>query len=141
MLSKSSVQFSVDAWGCVPSLLLDLRPNYGGGNADNGDLLQALLHCVPDPAAGHCRSTPPMETPGHPRASLCPSLVASLLLSLGSWCAQGFVCALPESASPVLCKFWQLYGGINGDLLQEGFCHTQVCCTRSPLKVIIFNGI
>ena len=31
-----------------------------------------------------------------------------------------------------LCKFWQLYGGINGDLLQEGLCHTQVCCTQSP---------
>ena len=56
----------------------------------------------------------------------------SLLLSPGSWCAQGFVCALQESVSPVLCKFWQLYGGVNGNLLQEGLCHTQVCCTQSP---------
>ena len=32
----------------------------------------------------------------------------------------------------VLCKFWQLYGGVNGDLLQEGLYHTQVCCTQSP---------
>ena len=24
-----------DGWGCVPSLLFDLRPNYGGGNEDN----------------------------------------------------------------------------------------------------------
>ena len=56
----------------------------------------------------------------------------SLLLSPGSWCAQGFVCALQESVSPVLCKFWQLYGGVNGDLLQEGLCHTQVCGTQSP---------
>ena len=32
----------------------------------------------------------------------------------------------------VLCKFWQLCGGDNGDLLQEGLCHTQVCCTQSP---------
>ena len=23
-------------------------------------------------------------------------------------------------------------GGVNGDFLQEGFCHTQVCCTPSP---------
>jgi len=36
------------------------------------------------------------------------------------------------SVFPVLCKFWQLYGGVNGDLLQEGLCHTQVCCTHSP---------
>ena len=38
MLSKSSIQFSVDGWGSVPSLLFDLRPNYGGGNEDNGNL-------------------------------------------------------------------------------------------------------
>ena len=48
------------------------------------------------------------------------------------WCTQASICALQESVSPVLCKFWQLYGGVNGDLLQEGFCHTQVCCTQSP---------
>ena len=42
MLSKSLIQFSVDGWGCVPSLLFDLRPNYGGGNEDNGDLLQKV---------------------------------------------------------------------------------------------------
>ena len=35
MLSKSLIQFSVDGQGCVPSLLFDLRPNYGGGNEDN----------------------------------------------------------------------------------------------------------
>ena len=40
MFSKSLIQFSVEGWGCVPSLLFDLRPNYGGGNEDNGDLLQ-----------------------------------------------------------------------------------------------------
>ena len=63
------------------------------------------------------------------------SLVGSLLLSPGSWCAQGSVCALQESVSPVLCKFWQLCevnGRVNGDLLQEGLCHAQVCSTQSP---------
>ena len=35
MLSKSLIQFSVDGWGCVPSLLFDLRPNYGVVNEDN----------------------------------------------------------------------------------------------------------
>ena len=43
MLSKYLIQFSVDGWGCVPFLLFDLRPNYGGGNEDNGDLLQKVL--------------------------------------------------------------------------------------------------
>ena len=42
------------------------------------------------------------------------------------------VCALQESVSPALCKFWWFCGGANGDLLQEGLCHTQVCCTQSP---------
>ena len=57
-----------------------------------------------------------------------------------------FFCALQESVFPVLCKFWQLYGGVKGDLLQEGLCHTQVCCTQSlcpcgrPLLTHTFTG-
>ena len=46
----------------------------------------------------------------HTRFSLCPSRVYF----------------------PVLCKFWQLYSGVNDDLVQEALCHTQVCCTQSP---------
>ena len=42
MVNISLIQFSVDGQGCVPSLLFDLRPNYGGDNEDNGDLLQNL---------------------------------------------------------------------------------------------------
>ena len=112
MLSKSVTQFSVDGQGCVPLLLLHLRPNYGGGNEDNGGLLQKVpcLHCCtqcPDPAAGHHRPTLLPELPGHSQASLGHSLVGSLLLSPGCWCAQGFVCALQESVSPVLWKFYR----------------------------------
>ena len=43
-----------------------------------------------------------------------------------------FCLRLPRVYFLVLCKFWQLYGGVNGDHLQEGLCHTQVCCTQSP---------
>ena len=46
--------------------------------------------------------------------------------------AQCSVCALQESFSQSCVKFWQLYGGVNDNLLQEGLCHTQVCCTQSP---------
>ena len=35
MLSKSLIQFSVEGLSYVPSLLFDLRPNYGGGHEDN----------------------------------------------------------------------------------------------------------
>ena len=47
MLSKSLIQLSIDCWVCVPSMWPDLRPNYGGGNEDNGDLLQKVpcTHC------------------------------------------------------------------------------------------------
>ena len=106
MLSKSLVQLSVLGQGCVLS--------------------------GPNPAAGHCRPMPLLETPVHSQASLGQSLVGSLLLSPGSWCTQDFVCALLESVSTVLCKFWWFYGGVNGNLLHEGLCHTQVCCTQSP---------
>ena len=87
---------------------------------------------VTNPAAGHCQPTPLLETPGHSLESLCQSLVGSLLLSPGSWRSQDFVFALQESVPPVLCKFWWFYNGVNGDLLQEGLCHTQVYCTLSP---------
>ena len=97
--------------------VVDLRPNYGGGNEDNGNLLQkvhahngALI--APDPVVDHCQPTPLLEYPGHSQASLGQSLVGSLLRSPGSWSAQRFVCALQEPVCPVPCKFWWLSGGV-----------------------------
>ena len=91
------------------------------------------MHCfASNPEAGHRRPMPLPETPGHSWACLDQFFVGSLLLYPGSWCIQAFVCALQESVSPVLCKFLWFYGGVIGDLLQEGLCHTQVCCTQSP---------
>ena len=62
-------------------------------------------HIAPDPAAGYHKPTPLPEIPGHSQATLGQSLLGSLLLSLGFWSSQCFVCALQESVSPVLCKF------------------------------------
>ena len=42
MLSESLIQFSVDGPDYILSLLSDLRPNYGGGNEDNGNLLDKV---------------------------------------------------------------------------------------------------
>ena len=61
---------------------------------------------APEPAAGHRQPMPPPGAPGHSQASLGQSFVGSLHLSPGSWCADGFVCALKEPASLALCKFW-----------------------------------
>ena len=99
-----------------------------GVNEDNGNLLQKVLCTAvlsaPNPEAGHHQPTPLLEILGYSQASLGQSLVGSLLLSPGSWCTQGFVCALQESVFPVLHKFWQLYDGANGDLLQKVHAHT-----------------
>ena len=60
MLNKSLIQFSVNGHGCVPSLLFDLKANYGGGTEDKGDLLLQNVPCppatlnAPNPTVGHC---------------------------------------------------------------------------------------
>ena len=111
MLSKSLIQFSVDGQGWVPSLLFCLRPNHGGGKEGNGCLLQQDLcshSCFQCPRPrSRPLPTPLPGTLGHSQAGLAQSLVGTLLLSPGSWCAQGFVCALQESVSPVLWKFYR----------------------------------
>ena len=136
MLSKSLIQFSVEGQGYVPSLLFDLKPNYGGGDADNGDLLQKApcTHCYTQcPRA--CSRT--LSTHASTRdswtltASLGQSLVGSLLLPLGPGAHKVlFVPSQSLFPSPVyiLEALWR----VNGDLLQEGFCHAQVDCTQSP---------
>ena len=133
ILSKSLIQFSVDGQGSIPSLrktmvevMKIMVTSFRRSHAHTATLSS------PNPAAGQCQPTPPPETPGQSWASLGQSLVGSLFLSSGSWCTEGSACALQESVSPVLCKFWWLYGGVSGDLLQEGLCHTQVYCTQSP---------
>ena len=123
MLSKSLVKFSVDGWGCVPSMLFDLGPNYGGSNEDNCDLLQKVpcTHCYTQcpracsrPLLTHASARHSWTLMGKSRSVSCGVTAPE------SWCAQGFVCALQESVSSVLCKFWWLYGGVNGDLLHVG---------------------
>ena len=47
-------------------------------------------------------------------------------------------CRCPPSvcfSSPV--QVLVVYDGFNGDLLQEGLCYTQVCCTQSPCPAAV----
>ena len=129
IVSKTLIQFSVEWQGYVPSLLFDLRPKYGGGNADNGNLFQkvpCMLFCMPRTLQQATRD--PWTLTGKSGSVSCG------VTALFSWILAHtrFVYILQKSSFPVLCKFWQLCGGVNGDLLQEGFCHTQVYCTQSP---------
>ena len=100
MLNKSSIQFSVAGWYCVPLLLFDLRPNYGGGSEGNGDLLLNVpcMHCCtqcPNPAAGHHWPTPCLELTGK-SGSFSFGVTASFLWVL---VCKMFNCALQESVS------------------------------------------
>ena len=55
ILHKSLIQFSIDGWGCVPSLLFGLRPNYGGSNENNVYLLRKVQ------CPGPCNRPPPTQ--------------------------------------------------------------------------------
>ena len=79
----------------------------------------ATLNALNPPGCHH-RPTPLPVTLGHSQLNLGGSLVASLLLSSGSWCTQGPVCA-SKNLFPVLFKFWPFYGGVNDNLLQESY--------------------
>ena len=92
---------------------------------------------APNPAAGHRQPTPPPETPGHSWASLGQSLEGSLFLSPGSWCAQGSVCALQESVSPDLCKFWQLYGGLMVTSSKTAYVIPRSAAPRGPTPAAV----
>ena len=90
-----------------------------------------------NPAAGHRQPMPLPETPGHSRASLGQSHVGSLLLSPGSWCTQGSVCALQESVSPVLYKFWWLYGGLMVISSKGAYAIPRSTAPRAPVPVAV----
>ena len=94
-----------------------------------------------------CAHTAALSTPTLQQATADPSLCRRLWTLTGrsgsvscrvtapfSWILvhTRFCLCPPKVYFPVLCKFWRLYGGVNGDLLQEGLCHIQVCCTQSP---------
>ena len=134
MLNKSLIQFSVDGWSHIPSLLftwgqimvevMNVMTSFKRSHASTATLTAS------NPAAGQHQPTPPLETPKHSWANLLSLLWhhCSFLLGPG---AHKVLFVLSKSL-PVLCKFWQLCGGLNGDLLQEDLCHTQVCCSQRP---------
>ena len=118
-------------------LAIYMGPNNGRCNEDNGEILQKIP-CVyyytqcPQPCSR------PLLTHTSPGDS-CTLIGKSRSVSCGvtalfSWVLvhTRFCLCLPRICFPVLCKVWQLYDGVNGNLLQEGLYHTQACCTQSP---------
>ena len=94
MLSKSLIQFSVDGWGCVPSLLF----TWGQTMVEVMKIMVTSFKrsyawtatlSAPNPAASHWPMPPP-ETPGHLQASLgkiCEYYINRMLLQVlfGTW--------------------------------------------------------
>ena len=152
MLSKSLIQFSVDERGSVSSLLFDLKPNYGGGSEDNDNLLQNVpcTHCYTQ-CSQPCSRPPPTHASAGDSWTLTgkSGSVSCGVTAPFSWVLvpKRFCLCSPRVCFPVLHKFWQLYGGVNDNLLQEGLCHTQVCCTQSlcpcgsPLLTCTSTGV
>ena len=138
MLSKSLIQFSVDGRVCVPSLLFDLSPNYGGGNEDNGDLFQKALcmyHCTEclqscsRPLLAHA------STHGDSWTLMCKSGSVSCGVTAPFYWVlvhSRFCLCPPRVCFPSPVKILTALWWDNGDHLQEGLCHTQVYCTQSP---------
>ena len=140
MLIKTLIQFSVDEWGCVLSLLF----TWGQTMVEIMKLMvtslkrsqagTATVH-APNPIAGHHQPMPSQETPGHPRASLTVPFFWVLV--------NKFLLCPPRVYFPVLYKFWQLYSGVNGDILQEDLCHTHIqspCPCNRPLPTRTSTG-
>ena len=93
--------------------------------------MHTLLHSVPQPCSRslttHASTRDSWTLTGQVWLSLLWGHCSFLLGPHASFC----LCP-PRVCFPVLCKFWWLCGGANGDLLQEGLCHTQVSCNQSP---------
>ena len=134
VFSKSLIQFSVYGWGCIPSLLFTW-----------GQTLVEVMKIIATSFQRSHACTAILSAPtllqdtAHP--GLCWRLwtlkdksgsVSCGVTAPFSWVLVLFV---PSKILPVLLKFWRLCGGVNGNLLQEGLCHTQVCCLRAPAAV------
>ena len=106
--------------------LIYLGPNCGGGNEDNGDLLLKVpcRHCCPQ-CPQSCRRPLPTHASARDSWTLTgeSGSVSCGVTAPFSWVLvhTGSVCALQESVPPFLCKFWWLYGGVNGYHLQEAY--------------------
>ena len=136
LLSNSLIQFSIDGQGCVPSLLFDLRPNYDGGNEDNGNLLQKVpcMHCCtqfPRP----CSRLPLTHTSTRDPWTLGQVWVSLLWGHCSFLLGPGAHKVLFVSSKSLFPQFCVSSGGpmvgLMATFFQEGLCHTHVYCTQS----------
>ena len=92
---------------------------------------------APNPEAGHHWPTPPLETLGHSQTSLGQSLVGSLLLSPGSWCTQGSVCALQVSVSQSCISSGSSVVGLMAISSKRAYAIPKSAAARAPVPVAV----
>ena len=118
-------------------LLFDLRPNYGGGNEDNGDLLQKVpcKHC-------HTQCPRPYSRPLSTHASAGDSWTLtgkSGSVSCGvtapfSWVLvhTRFCLCLQGSVSLVLFKFWRPMVGLTATSSKRAYAIPRSAIPKGP---------
>jgi len=118
--------------------LLISKANYGGGNEDNGDLLQKVpcIHCYTQCPQPCSRPPPTHASPGDSWILTGKSgsvSCGSLLLSPGSWCAQGSVWALKTRVYfPVLCKSGSSMVGLMATSSKTAYAKPRSAAPRVP---------
>ena len=129
MLSEPLIQFSIDGWSCVPSLLFAWAQTMVEAMKRMGTSLRRSQACV----AAVCAPNPAEATADRPLRWRLPETHRQASCGVTapfSWVLVHTVQLRPPSVySPVLCRFWQLCPGVNGHLLREDVCHTH---TQSP---------
>ena len=124
MICKSLTQFSVEEWSCVPSLLFTW-----------GQTMVEVMKIMVTSLKWSMHVLLWSLTPTMQQVTINPRLHRRLpdthrQISCGvtvpfSWVLVHKVLLCPPRVYlPVLSKFWQLCGGVNGDLLQEDLSHT-----------------
>jgi len=141
MLSKSLIQFSVDGWGCVPSLLF----TWGETMVE---VMKIMATSFKRSHAQHCCAqwskpcSRPLPTHGSTRdawtltGSQGQSLVGSLLLSPGSWYAQGSVCASQEFVSHSCVSSGCSMVGLMVTSSKRAYAISRCSAPRAPATVI-----
>ena len=97
----------------------------------------ALLPLVPPTLWQATRTHASAETPGHSLASLGQSLVGSLLLSPGSWCTQGSVCALQEPISQSCVSSGSSVVGLMTTSSKRAYAIPRSAAPRAPGPVAV----
>ena len=141
MPPKSLIQFFCWWLELCSLLVIYLGPNYGGGNEDNGNVLQKVpcTYCYTQCPLQQATAEPCLwlETPGHSLESLGQSLVGSLLLSAGHWCTRCSVCALQESISQSCVLSGRSVVGLMATSSKRAYAIPKSAAPRAPAPAAV----